>query len=105
MITDRALACIISLAYDRDVPGEDERASRCYHELLNRLAEQGYHSYRLSIDAMHAMNGSPSYTGFLRLIKDAIDPKGILSPNRYVTQGQSTVDNPKPNAAAQHTAF
>jgi 4-cresol dehydrogenase (hydroxylating) flavoprotein subunit len=84
MITDRALACIISLAYDRELPGEDERASRCYQELLRRLAEQGYHSYRLSIDAMDAMNGSPSYTGFLRLLKNAIDPKGILSRNRYV---------------------
>lgn len=84
MITDRSLACILSLAYDREVPGEDQRASRCYHELLERLAEAGYHSYRLSIDAMGAMRGAQSYTGFLRLLKATIDPNQILAPNRYI---------------------
>jgi 4-cresol dehydrogenase (hydroxylating) len=86
MITDRAVACIISLAYDRAASGEDERALACYHHLLERLAENGYHSYRLSIDAMQAMNGSAAYTDFLRQIKDTVDPNGILSPGRYVTR-------------------
>jgi 4-cresol dehydrogenase (hydroxylating) flavoprotein subunit len=87
MITERALACIISLAFDRDLPGEDERASRCYHELLDRMAQEGYHSYRLSIDAMNAADdSSSSYARFLRLVKRTIDPNGILAPNRYVTR-------------------
>ena len=34
MITERSLACVISITYDRDVPGEDEKASACYRELL-----------------------------------------------------------------------
>ncbi|MGA2117341.1 MAG: FAD-binding oxidoreductase [Bryobacteraceae bacterium] len=84
LITDRTLACIISLAYDRAVPGEDERASSCYHALLRRLAESGYHSYRLSIAAMYAMHGSESYTALLQRIKQTLDPNGVLAPGRYI---------------------
>jgi 4-cresol dehydrogenase (hydroxylating) len=83
-ITDRTLACIISLAYDRDVPGEDERASTCYHALLRTLAANGYHSYRLSIASMYAMHGSDSYTALLQRLKQSFDPNDVLSPGRYV---------------------
>ena len=34
MITERSLACVISITYDRHVAGEDEKASACYQELL-----------------------------------------------------------------------
>ena len=60
MITERALACIISLGYDREIPGEDERAMACYHDLLRQLAVAGYYPYRLSVGAMHAMRTAPS---------------------------------------------
>jgi 4-cresol dehydrogenase (hydroxylating) len=82
MLTDRTLSCIISLTYDRDVPGEDERAMKCYHELLDALAEHGYHSYRLSVGAMHAMGGG-AYGELLHTLKQALDPQGILAPGRY----------------------
>ena len=39
MITERSLACVISLAYDRQIEGEDARATACHQELLRRLAE------------------------------------------------------------------
>jgi 4-cresol dehydrogenase (hydroxylating) len=95
MITERALACIISLAYDRDVPGEDARAAACYHDLLDRLARDGYHSYRLSIDAMNAMEGSTAYTGFLRQLKESLDPAGILAPGRYLAPQPASTREPE----------
>jgi 4-cresol dehydrogenase (hydroxylating) len=85
-ITDRALACIISLTYDRDVPGEDERAMVCYHELLEKLAENGYYPYRLSIGSMSTMSQPGAYTELLQTIKQTLDPNGILSPGRYIPQ-------------------
>ncbi len=84
LVTDRALACIISLAYDRAVPGEDERAATCYHALLRTLAENGYHSYRLSIASMYAMHGSDSYTALLERMKQLFDPNDVLAPGRYI---------------------
>jgi 4-cresol dehydrogenase (hydroxylating) len=90
MITDRSLACIISLAYDREIAGEDERAASCYRDLLGRLGAEGYHSYRLSIAGMSAMEGSPAYSEFLGLLKQTVDPAGILSPGRYIAPSPVT---------------
>jgi 4-cresol dehydrogenase (hydroxylating) len=84
VLTDRTLSCIITIAYDRDVPGEDDRAMNCYRELLDSLAQHGYYSYRLSVAAMSAANDHGEYTAMLRGIKDALDPNGILAPGRYV---------------------
>ncbi len=85
VITDRTLACIISIAFDREVHGEDERAMACYHALLSRLAQNGYHSYRLSIGSMSQM-GEGTYTDVLRSVKRALDPGGILAPGRYLPE-------------------
>jgi 4-cresol dehydrogenase (hydroxylating) len=93
VITERAIACIISIAYDREVPGEDARAYQCYHALLKRLAQAGYHSYRLSVGAMSFMGQSESYNTLLQNIKRAMDPAGILAPGRYIaSQPASSMD-------------
>ncbi len=83
MISGRALACIISLAYDREIPGEDEKAMACYHDLLRILAQHGYHSYRLVVGMTSAMEGG-AYADLLDRIKAAVDPRGILAPGRYL---------------------
>jgi 4-cresol dehydrogenase (hydroxylating) flavoprotein subunit len=83
MISGRALACIVSLAYDREIPGEDEKAMACCRRLVEVLAEHGYHSYRLAVGMMSAMQGG-AYGDLLDGIKTAVDPRGILSPGRYV---------------------
>ena len=83
VILERALTCVISLSYDRAVAGEDQRAMVCYHDLLRRLANQGYHPYRLSIGSMLAM-GHSSYSELLQKLKQTLDPHGILAPGRYI---------------------
>jgi 4-cresol dehydrogenase (hydroxylating) len=90
MITERALACIISLAWDRSVDGEDDRADRCYRDLLTQLGSAGYHSYRLAVPGMHAMaSGEPGYQSLLASLKGALDPHSIMAPGRYLT-GRNT---------------
>jgi 4-cresol dehydrogenase (hydroxylating) len=86
-LTDRALACIISLAYDRAVPGEDERAKACSHDLLASLAANGYYSYRLSIGSMAAVSQPGAYADLLQNIKQTLDPNRILAPGRYMPEG------------------
>jgi 4-cresol dehydrogenase (hydroxylating) len=85
VLTDRTLSCIVSLGYDRDVPGEDDKAMACYRELLERLARQGYYSYRLSVGGMSAMGQPDAYQQLLVDLKRALDPNGIMAPGRYVT--------------------
>ena len=86
MLSDRTISCIISLGYDREVEGEDERAKVCYHELLDSLARNGYYSYRLSIGSMNRMGENSEYMGFLQDMKTLLDPAGILAPGRYIPE-------------------
>jgi 4-cresol dehydrogenase (hydroxylating) len=83
LITERAVACVISICYDRREPGQDDQAMACYLRLQRELTEQGYYSYRLGIQAMSEMNGSDGYGALVRAMKDAIDPNGVLAPGRY----------------------
>ena len=47
LLTERSLSCVITIAYDRCIQGEDEKAMACHRSLLEQLTEAGYHSYRL----------------------------------------------------------
>ena len=95
VLTERTLSCIITVAFDRETPGEDDRAMTCYRDLLGSLAESGYYSYRLSVAAMPGAEAVGSYMETLRAIKDMLDPNGILAiacppapgmPGRYVPE-------------------
>ena len=91
LINGRAIICVISISFDRSVPGEDLRAMTCYETLADRVNRMGYYSYRLGIQSMAEMNTPESYATLLRTIKDAIDPAGILSPGRYEPDRKSVV--------------
>ena len=83
MITERAVACVISIAYDREVPGEDDRAMACYEDLDQKLTAQGYYPYRRGIQSMYSRGEDGGRGAFLRKLKDAADPNHILAPGRY----------------------
>jgi 4-cresol dehydrogenase (hydroxylating) flavoprotein subunit len=83
LVTERALTCVISIAYDRDVAGEDAKARACYQELLDALRDGGYYSYRLGIQGNGEMPQHDTYASVLRALKKAFDPNGILAPARY----------------------
>jgi len=94
LLTERSLACVISISYDRDVAGEDQRAMDCYLSLRRKLVAEGYYSYRLGIADMdthlNAEGGHTSYGKLLQSIRDAVDPNGILAPGRYVPEGSGS---------------
>ena len=101
VLTERTLSCIISIAYDREVPGEDARAMACYHELLERLAGKGYYPYRLSTGSMSSMACPGSYTQVLQAIKQTLDPAGVLAPGRYIAANEERPESRNRSAAAQ----
>jgi 4-cresol dehydrogenase (hydroxylating) len=103
MVSERALACIISIAFDRDLPGQDEKAMACYRDLVQKLAQQGYHSYRLGIGMMSAMGEPGPYADLLQNIKRTLDPRGILAPGRYVSHGGSQLQNPPAGARSSRS--
>lgn len=84
LLTERSIACVVSITYDREVPGEDARAMAAYVDLQAKLEGEGYYSYRLGIAGMQTLNSNPVYSNFLRTLKHALDPGNILSPGRYI---------------------
>jgi 4-cresol dehydrogenase (hydroxylating) len=84
MITERSLACVISITYDRHVPGEDEKASACHGELLRRLSDAGFYCYRMTSQSSAGLEASPGYDCVLRSLKRSLDPHQILAPGRYL---------------------
>ncbi|HEV8416791.1 MAG TPA: FAD-binding oxidoreductase [Bryobacteraceae bacterium] len=83
LITERAVACVISICYDRREAGQDDQAMACYHHLRQAMTDRGYYSYRLGIQAMSEMSGPDGYADLVRAIKNAVDPNGVLAPGRY----------------------
>jgi 4-cresol dehydrogenase (hydroxylating) len=84
LLTERAIACVVSITYDRAEPGEDEKAMHCYRELQSGLELEGYFSYRLATPALPESSPATTYGKFLRNIRGALDPNDILAPGRYV---------------------
>jgi 4-cresol dehydrogenase (hydroxylating) len=83
-ITERTIHVIAALLYDRDTPGEDERAAACHDELAEKLAAEGYLPYRLGIHSMQSLPPSADdYNRLMQTLREALDPNNILAPGRY----------------------
>jgi 4-cresol dehydrogenase (hydroxylating) flavoprotein subunit len=85
LLTERCLGCVITIAYDRDVPEEDRKAMMAYERLQQALNEAGYYPYRTGIQSMatYASQSEESYQTAIALLKQALDPNNILAPGRY----------------------
>jgi 4-cresol dehydrogenase (hydroxylating) len=83
LISPRSVNCVISITYDRDVPGEDDRALRCYKALAEKCTSAGYFPYRLGIASMQDAETPDTHAAFLRHLRSYTDPAGILAPGRY----------------------
>jgi len=60
------------------------KAHRCYDELLDDFAREGYGVYRTNIDFMSKVANlyGPVKAKVNRRIKQALDPNGILAPGK-----------------------
>jgi 4-cresol dehydrogenase (hydroxylating) len=91
--TDRSAICVITISYDRDVRGEDERALACYRALAEQLLARGYPPYRLNVASMSSVSAQDPYADVLRRLKTVLDPNDILAPGRY--EPTRKVETPK----------
>ncbi len=82
--SERSIQIISSIAWDREVPGEDENAVACYHEANRQLKAAGYYAYRNATLGMQDDNAENAYDRLLQQLKDAVDPGHILSPGKYI---------------------
>ncbi len=84
MINERSLGGVLTIAYDRDDPGETARAKACHDQLFEVLFDAGYIPYRVGNHAMGRLDPEgDSYWRTVAAIKAALDPAGVLAPGRY----------------------
>ena len=99
LVGERFVACVITIAYDRSVPGEDARALACFDDLKQALGDEGFYPYRLGIQAMHGAATGGAYDEAVAALKRALDPNDILAPGRYcrrAVQRESMAGEPVP---------
>ncbi|WP_197911894.1 FAD-binding oxidoreductase [Kineobactrum salinum] len=85
LLTERTVDCVVNVSYDRDIPGEDERAMACHDDMLQQLCAAGYYPYRLGIQTVGKMPPrTAAYQKFFQGLRRELDPNGILAPGRYL---------------------
>lgn len=82
--SERAIYMFPSIVYDREVPGDDERAMACHDRMFEAMIAKGYFPYRLGIQSMNSLPApNDGYDSLVARIKNLLDPGNILSPGRY----------------------
>ena len=104
MLTPRSVCCVLSISYDRDVAGEDEKAMACYDELAARCAENGFYPYRLGIQGMGHTPRADAYRQLIQTLKSALDPNDVIAPGRYDERAASDLGDPQDRVATRRAA-
>jgi 4-cresol dehydrogenase (hydroxylating) flavoprotein subunit len=83
----RELHHVIELVFDRRDPETKRKAYECFDVLVREAAEAGYGEYRTHISFMDQIAKTYNWNDgaqlkFQQLLKDAIDPNGILAPGK-----------------------
>lgn len=85
MINERAMIAITNVAFDRRQTDEAVRAAACYDALMTALIAAGYVPYRTGPAGFAKLHQHDSvFWDVTRQLKQALDPKGIIAPGRYI---------------------
>ncbi|MCC7461932.1 MAG: FAD-binding oxidoreductase [Gammaproteobacteria bacterium] len=81
---DRDMHQTTGIFFDRSDPAQMQAAHACYDVLMRETSAAGFGNYRVSTHYMDkaAELFGPELRGFLRSIKRAVDPAGILAPGK-----------------------
>ena len=82
LVSPRALIGVISIIYDRDLPGEDDKALAVNNLLNERLMAAGFPPYRLGVQSMQFWDKHQKLHA-LSPLESALDPQTFLSPGHY----------------------
>jgi len=84
-LDSRCAYITIAVIYDRSLADEDTNARLCVQSIQQEIKQKGYAFSRLDINSMSLLEDTEAtYSEFLTLIKQSIDPNNIMAPNRYI---------------------
>ncbi len=80
----RDLHHIIALLFDKSDPEQEKKADACYRELVTSFGKKGWASYRTGVNSMElvAQQYGQVNRDFNKLLKNAIDPNGVIAPGK-----------------------
>lgn len=80
----RDLHHIIALLYDKSDPEQEKKADACYQDLVTTFGKKGWASYRTGVNSMELVAQQYGQTNrdFNKLLKNAIDPNGVIAPGK-----------------------
>ena len=83
--TGRYCRVFIVLLYDNDIELEDKKARKCHQAIMEHIIKRGFLNNRLDTQSMdyYKRLSNDAYKLFMKKLKTTLDPKHILSPNRY----------------------
>ena len=87
-ISARSAAVVTGINFDKTSEDQTKAAVAVSHKLIKELGSKGYVPYRTHLDLMDSVAeqmtfNDGAYHRFMSKLKDAVDPRGILSPGRY----------------------
>jgi 4-cresol dehydrogenase (hydroxylating) len=83
-LNERCFDSTVPLLFDKTDVIATEKVRACYDALWSECAKMNIFPYRLPTDEMHRITEKETpFWLLVRKIKNAIDPKGIISPGRY----------------------
>jgi 4-cresol dehydrogenase (hydroxylating) len=73
----------VPLVFDLQNPSAVEAAHQCLQELFHEGCKRGYVPYRINTMQQASLPANDIFWRTTNVLKQAIDPNGILAPNRY----------------------
>ncbi len=85
-MSERCINVIASIVWDREEPGEDQKAMECYSLTRSLLEKKGFHFYRETTFTMANKKEdlAGDYESVLSALKNCLDPNNILASGRYI---------------------
>lgn len=92
LMNPRAVIALMAVLYDRDAPGEAERAQQLHDTLVTDMQRAGYQPYRAGLLTWPRLwDHAPALGRLNARLKAALDPAGVIAPGRY---GIAPANNP-----------
>ena len=91
VMNERCTYVAAQVFFDRETPGEDERALKCRQDAHEMVRAAGYPVHRTDIlDMSRIASANPARSHFAATLKLALDPDNLVSPGRY-----EAISNPR----------
>jgi 4-cresol dehydrogenase (hydroxylating) len=92
-VTERSLEAVLTIAFDRTIPAERDRAEGLYAAAFEAVMAAGYVPYRAGVQSMAALGSDRDpYWRLVTDLKSLLDPNGIVAPGRYDPLTARTLD-------------